>query len=153
MEFIANVVIYRCVYTEDNDKNKISRNPAKCKSIPERPDRKIAVCPIRHICITIVDESQRSHQDRENNPEDICVVTVWIETSFPCDSWLEYVQGSMNGNHEDGKICRVLASISARRSSTHLMLQFRGIRRSHLLGRTSSCLEQGLGRKQQLGRP
>jgi hypothetical protein len=44
LELVSDVVIYRCVYTENDNKDKISRDPAEGKAIPEWSNRKVTIC-------------------------------------------------------------------------------------------------------------
>jgi hypothetical protein len=82
MEFIPDVVVNRGIYTKDKYENNISRDPSQGKSVPERPDRQVAVSSFWYIGARIVDEGQRCHQERKYHPSCICVVAIWIESAL-----------------------------------------------------------------------
>ena len=56
VKFVPDIKIYGGVYTENEKKNHISGDPAQCKTVPQRPDRKITVGTLAYICIAAVDE-------------------------------------------------------------------------------------------------
>lgn len=82
MELVADIVIYRHVYTEDDDKNYVPRNPAQRKSVPEWSDGEIAIGSFRDICASFVYKSQGRHENREDHPTDICEVAIWVKASL-----------------------------------------------------------------------
>jgi hypothetical protein len=56
MELVPDVVVNRCIYGKNEYENYVSRDPTQGESVPKRPYRQIAVCPVRYIGIGVVDE-------------------------------------------------------------------------------------------------
>lgn len=124
-ELVANIVIYRCVYAENEDENEVSRNPPKSESIPKRSNGKITIGPFCYICVLIVYEGQGCHNDWENDPKSICVVAVGVEAPLAFGMpWFEDIKSSMNGDHEHRKILELLVGFHKSVFVPYLMLQF-----------------------------
>jgi hypothetical protein len=78
MKLIPHIIIDRCVYAKNDNKKDVSRNPTQRKAIPKWSYWQVTVSSLGNISVAIIDESQRSHKQRENNPASVCNVTVWI---------------------------------------------------------------------------
>ena len=45
-EFVSDVVIYRCVYSQNKNENYVTRDPTEREPVPEWPHGKVAVCSL-----------------------------------------------------------------------------------------------------------
>jgi hypothetical protein len=105
LKLVSNVKVYRRVDDENNDENNISRYPAQRQPIPERADGEIAVGFFYDIRVAFVDKGKTSHEKGEEEPAEICDMSVWVKTSLASFRfWLEDVEGCMYCDLEDGKI-------------------------------------------------
>lgn len=57
-EFVPDVVVYGGIYSKNKYENDVSRDPGEGKAVPERSYRQIAVCPLWHVRIGIIDKGQ-----------------------------------------------------------------------------------------------
>lgn len=43
-EFVADMIIYRAVYTDNDNENGIPRYPRECKTVPKWSNRQVTIC-------------------------------------------------------------------------------------------------------------
>lgn len=105
IKLVPHIIIYRCVYTQDDNENQVARDPGQSESIPERAYGKITIGSRRDIAALLVDECKRGTQDGKNDPECVCNVTIRKQSPFAARGpRSEYVQGGMYGDHECSKV-------------------------------------------------